>query len=261
MLCSSIPRKWTSDEIDSFKLIVDTTTLVYFEIKQRREAEEQRKTFLATLTHDMRSPIIGEQKALEAILSKRLGTSLENYSKFLEDIYMTNDELLRIVENILMSYHYESGRSELKLEQQDIKDIICDAARSMNSLAKDQDSEITTNIQEDLPNISVDKYEINRVIINLLSNAIKHNTKGTSINVTAKKIDNEIQVSVSDNGKGIPESERPSIFQRYPTTKRKIGTGLGLYLSKQIIDAHHGKIWFDTEEEKGTTFYFTLPIA
>jgi len=188
MLCSSIPRKWTSDEIDSFKLIVDTTTLVYFEIKQRREAEEQRKTFLATLTHDMRSPIIGEQKALEAILSKRFGTSLENYSEFLEDIYKTNDELLRIVENILMTYHYESGRSELKLEQKDIKDIICDAVSSMSSLAEDQDSEITTNIQEDLPNIRVDKDEINRVIVNLLSNAIKNlSDKKTSKILSSEK--------------------------------------------------------------------------
>ena len=109
--------------------------------------------------------------------------------------------------------------------------------------------------------VRADKAEIGRVIINLVSNAIKHTREGTEINISAEKINNELRVAVADNGEGIPEAERKNIFQRYPTAKRKIGTGLGLYLSKQIIDAHNGKIWFDSEVGKGTTFYFTLPTA
>ena len=95
---------------------------------------------------------------------------------------------------------------------------------------------------------------------NLLSNAVKHNKKGTEISVSAKQVDNSIEISVHDNGKGIPEDERPKIFQQYPSSKRKIATGLGLYIVKQIIDLHNGKIWFETEEGEGTTFYFTLPV-
>jgi signal transduction histidine kinase len=261
MICSSIPRMWTSEDIDSFKLIIETATLVYFEVKQRYETEQVKQTFLATLTHDLRSPINAEQKTLEAILSKRFGTSLENFSDFLQDIYKTNEELLRIVNNILSVYHYESGKYELKLESASIGDIINDSVNTMKLLAEDQESEIITNIQEDLPLVMVDKSEITRVINNLIGNAIKHNKKGTNINIESKRIDNEVQVSVSDNGKGIPEGERSKIFRRFPTEKRKIGTGLGLYLSKQIIDAHHGKIWFESEVGKGTTFYFTLPIS
>lgn len=261
MLCSSIPRKWTSEEMDSFKLMVDTTTLVYLEIKQTQDAEEERKTFLATLTHDLRSPLLAEQKALEAVIAKKFGTSLENFSEYLEDMYRTNEDLLRIVNNLLMTYQYESGKTELELKDSNIKDIIDNAVKSMQPLAKDNDSEIITDIPPDLPLVIANSDEINRVIANLINNAIKHNTKGTNINLAAKKGDNEVKISVSDNGKGIPEAERPNIFQRYPTTKRKIGSGLGLYLSKQIIDAHKGKIWFDSEEGKGTTFYFTLPVA
>ena len=261
MLCSSIPRKWTSDEMDSFKLMVDTTTLVYLEIKQKQDAEEERKTFLATLTHDLRSPLLAEQKSLEAVISKKFGTSLETFSEYLEDMHKTNDELLRLVNNLLLTYQYESGKTELELVSNNINDIIDNAVKSMKPLAEDNDSEIVTDIQPDSPLVMANGDEINRVITNLINNAIKHNTKGTNINVKVKKIDNEVQISVSDNGKGIPESERPYIFQRYPTTKRKIGSGLGLYLSKQIIDAHKGKIWFDTEKGKGTTFYFTLPVS
>ena len=260
MICSKIQRIWTSNEIDKLKLIVDTTNLVYQEIMQRKESEELKKTFLATLTHDLRSPLNAEQKALEAILSNKLGTSLDNFCEYLKDIYTTNEELLRIVNNILSVYHYESGKVELILEFADIKSIINSSVRSLMHLAQDQGSDIILNISNDLPLIKIDRDEIYRVITNLLSNAIKHNKKGTHIVISANRTDNEILISVKDNGKGISEEEKLNLFQRYPTTKRKIGSGLGLYLSKQIIDAHHGKIWFTSEEEKGTTFYFTLPL-
>lgn len=260
MLCSSSPRSWTNEEIDLFRLIVDTNSIILFEFLQRKETEETRNTFLATLTHDLRSPINAEQKALEAIMAGKLGNTLAEYSEYLEDIYKTNEELLRIVNNILMTYHYESGKAELKLEPAIIADLVNDSVRIIRPLASDQNSQINTDIQENLPLILLDPGEISRVINNLISNAIKHNTKGTTINVGVIKTDNTVQVSVQDNGKGIPESEKQNIFQRYPTQKRKIGTGLGLYLSKQIIDAHKGKIWFETEQGKGTTFYFSLPI-
>ena len=261
MLCSSSPRLWTQNEIDSFKLIVDTAALVYFEIRQRKELEETRKTFLSTLTHDLKSPLIAEQKALEVILSKRLGTSLDGFSKYLEDIYKTNEDLLRIVNNILSVYQYEQGKFELKLEETNVAELINESVSIMRHLAEDQKSKITINIQPDLPFVMVDRLEILRVINNLVSNAIKHNTSGTVINISVKKINGEVQVSVSDNGKGISGLEKPNIFQRYPTGKTRIGSGLGLYLTKQIIEAHHGKIWFESEINKGTIFNFTLPVA
>ncbi len=259
MLCSTYPRIWTSQEIDSFALIVDTTSVVYFEIIERKEKEQTKKTFLATLTHDLRSPLNAEQKALEVILSKKLGTSLEEFSKYLEEIYKTNKELLRIVNNILSVYHYEEGKFELKLREVNIAELIETSVNSMISLAEEQGSEINTSIEPGLLPVIADQDEIFRVINNLICNAIKHNDKGTIINISVKRINNELEVSVSDNGKGIPEKEKAEIFERYPTKKREIGTGLGLYLSKKIIKAHNGRIWFESEVGKGTTFYFTLP--
>ena len=261
MLCSSHPRIWTSNEVDSFKLTVDAASLVYLELRQRKETEETRNTFLATLTHDLRSPLNAEQKSLEAILSRKLGGSLDDFSEYLGDMYNTNQELLRIVNNILSVYHYEEGKYELNLQEVDIGELIENSVNAMRPLGKDQEMQISTKVQPDMPPAMADRDEILRVINNLLSNAIKHNTRGTTINISAQRINNEIQVCVRDNGKGIAEEERKNIFQRYPTTKRKIGTGLGLYLSKQIIDAHRGRIWFDSKVGKGTTFYFTLPVA
>lgn len=261
MISFSAPRKLSSDEMDLLVLIVDAVSIVYLETLQRQRVEELRKTFTTTLVHDLRSPILGEQKALEVILSKKFGTSLDNFSEYLSGIYNTNDDLLKIVNNLLEVYQHEAGKAELQLEANNIKDIIDHVVKTLKPLAEDQKSDISLNIEENLPSVMIDRSEIQRVIYNLISNAIKHNKKDTNINIKAGKIDNEVQVSVSDNGQGIPEAEKPNIFQKYPIVKSGIGSGLGLFLSKQIIDAHGGSIWFESEVGKGTTFYFTLPAA
>lgn len=261
MMSFSSPRKLSSDETDLLVLIIDTVSIVYLETLQRQKIEEIRKTFTATLAHDLRSPILGEQKALEAILASNPESPLKKYKEYFEGIYDTNDDLLKIVNNLLEIYQYESGKSELKLEINNIKEIIDSVVRTLKPLAEDRISDISLNIEENLPSVMVDRSEIQRVIMNLTSNAIKHNKKGTNISVKACKIDNEVQISISDNGQGIPEAEKPNIFQKYPIVKSGIGTGLGLYLSKQIIDAHHGRIWFESKTGEGTTFFLTLPIA
>ncbi|MDD3013205.1 MAG: ATP-binding protein [Candidatus Gastranaerophilales bacterium] len=261
LTCSSVPRRWLPDEVDLFGLIIDSASLVYLEAKRRQEIEDIRKTFIATLTHDLRSPIYAEQKALEFMLSRKSDDQLKDYFEYLEEIYRTNEELLRIVGNILAIYHYESGKFELNIESAQIEDIVNESIDTLIHFAKYEGSEINVDVEQNLPMVNADKNEIARVIKNLVSNAIKHNQKGTDINIKVRRINNEVEIAVNDNGKGISESEKPNIFQRYPTAKRRIGTGLGLYLSKQIIDAHKGRIWFESEVGKGTTFYFTLNIA
>ncbi len=260
MIASGSTRIWYNHEAEFFKILNDAVSIIYIEIVDKKKREEMKSTFIATLTHDLRSPINAEQKALEYILSRNSNTTLSNYLEYLTDMYNTNEELLRIVDNILTIYHYESGKLELKTKLEDVKQILNTAVKSTEFLAKSEESEIITNIPDNLPEVYINSDAIYRVIINLLSNSIKHNKKGTSIKLMAKKAGDEIQISVSDSGRGIPEQERQHIFQRFPTAKRSIGTGLGLYISKVIIEQHKGRIWFDTVVGKGTTFYFTLPL-
>ncbi|MEI7475504.1 MAG: ATP-binding protein [bacterium] len=260
MICSNTTKNWKSEDIETFKMIVNSGEIILFQIMQKIEIEDTKKTFLATLTHDLRSPIYAEQKALEFIISRKGETPLSDFCEYLQDIYNTNEELLRIVNNILMVYHYESGKNLLNTEPNDIREIIEYSVRSMQPLALAQNSYIDINLEEKMPFVLANKDEIIRVIINLISNAIKHNHSETNIIVSARKAKEYIEISIKDNGKGIPDDARDKIFQRYPTQKRQIGTGLGLYLSKQIVEAHNGKIWFETKEGEGTTFCFTLPV-
>jgi len=260
MLANSINHNWTEYEKNLMQLIIDTISIISLKILQKEEIEEIKRTFIATLTHDLRSPIIAEQKALEAMISKKINYLSEHYDEYIEDIYKTNKGLLKIVNNLLSVYHYESGKPVLNKTETNIKELIEESVISLKYLAADKESQIYLNIPEDLPLINVDRDEITRVLSNLVGNAIKHTRKNTQIRVYASKEENNILIAVQDNGEGIPKEHIDMIFQRYPTEKRKVGTGLGLYLSKQIVEAHCGKIWFETQEGIGTTFYFTLPV-
>ncbi|NLF83022.1 MAG: hypothetical protein GX568_03430 [Candidatus Gastranaerophilales bacterium] len=250
-------RTFSPEEIELLLLVAAQIAIVV----QKKTVEDTKSTFIATLTHDLRSPTIAQQKALEVIMTGKLGKSLEDFSEYLEDVYRINEEELRIINNILTVYHLESGMFRIKLALANIQAIINDTVRTMMPLAKEQEISIVQEVQSDLPEIVIDKDEIGRVIINLIGNALKHTYRGNKITVGANRQNNEIIIAVSDNGPGISEENKSKIFHRFPTEKRQIGTGLGLYLSKQLVEAHGGRIWFESEVGKGTTFYFSLPIS
>lgn len=259
IISRSEQKEWLQEEKNLFKIIMDTISIVALEAIQRQELEETRKTFIATLAHDLKSPMLAEQKALEYFLSPEVKLKREDFCQYLADIYRTNKELLKLVDNLLAVYHYESGKVELDKTRENIGQVIRETVKSLKYLADERDCKILLDIQENLPPVDIDVTEINRVLTNLITNAIKHNPKNISIKTGAVKSDNHIQILINDNGRGMPKNIVNDIFRRYPLKKQRVGTGLGLYISKQIIDAHGGKIWFETEEGKGTTFYFTLP--
>lgn len=261
MVCSDVPRKWSHQDTEALKLIVGTITIVYIDIRNRNEIKEIEETFTASLVHDLKSPLYAEQKALEFILSRDADTNIQSIMPYLETMYSTNEDLLRLITNLLTVYSLELGQHELKKEFVNINKIIDNAISTIKPLADDNESQIIKNIQKNLIDIYMDPDEIKRIFINLISNAIKHNRKGTEIKVSAELKDDAILLSISDNGAGISKVEKATIFQKYSSSKNKVGSGLGLYLSKQLVERHEGKMWFESKEGKGTTFYFTLPLV
>lgn len=255
------PQNWSSDEVSAFAFIVDAVTIIYLDIERRKILEETRRNFISTLTHDLRSPMLAEQRALEMMLKSDDDRTMGEYKEYLQDMYDTNEDLLKMINNLLSVYQYDANRVELNFQMVNIQEVIQSSVRALKHLAFSKSSNIIENINDDLLLVNIDESEIKRVLINLISNAIKHSKGGTEITVSSAVKDNNVIISVSDNGPGIDPADRDKIFQKYQTSKRKVGSGLGLYLSKQIVTAHNGKIWFETEVNKGTTFYFTIPIA
>lgn len=268
LVISSIDKYkyWTEEEkallnVISYQVFMAIKQAELFKtVKEKAEIEETRKIFLATLIHDLRSPLIAIQKALEYILSRKGSTLLSDFLEYLNDIYSTNIDLLSIINDILTIHHIESGKFKLDKERHSITELIEDTVKTVKYLAVETEKKLEIDIADNIPDVIVDKGKIKRVITNLISNAIKHNPKGTIIKVCAELSDNNVKFSIKDNGKGIPDSEKSKIFQRFPTEKRILGTGLGLYLSKEIVEAHDGTIGFNSEEGKGTEFYFYIPI-
>lgn len=228
--------------------------------EQIQELMRSRDTFIAALSHDLKSPIFSEQKIIEFILMDKDAIKISDFIEYLEEMYKINDEVLRIVNNILTVYHLDSEEFQLNLTPTNLNNIIKSAAQTLGHIAKDQNIDISLNLDSQVPLLNLDEDMIKRVIVNLISNAIKHSHTSKELKISSWRSEEEIKICVQDFGKGIPKEDQKKIFQKYPTTKRKIGTGLGLYISKQIIEMHNGKIWFESEEGEGTAFYFTLPL-
>lgn len=236
---------------------------VLMDITEFKELEKVKENFIATLTHDLRVPLLAEKHTLRYFIKGSYGELTENQKIAAENMLKSNQDLLKLVNTLLDVFKYESGTSQLYKEKVDLNKLICDCIDELYSLTEKNAQYICYNVPDNLPAIEADLNEIKRVLMNIISNAITYTPKKGKIEIKAEQNESQIIIKVIDNGKGIPENELKNIFDRYYTTAKKfrqVGRGLGLYLSKQIILAHNGKIWVESIENQGSTFFILLPI-
>ena len=263
VLCLGRIKEWSEDEINLIKSIAGSTVTVVWEIKKRIELEELRDVFILTLTHDLQVPLVGEHKALEFVTSRPAEQPIGKFKDIITDILKSNEGLTTLLKKLLNTYNFESGKQKLDLSLENLSVPITEVIDSLKDLADSKQISIETQIDENLPSIMMDSGQIKNVLHTLLENSITYIQQGGHIIIKSEIEKDKIITSVIDNGPGIPYRTRERIFERYAMAiaiERKIGAGLGLYLAKQIIEAHRGRIWFETELRKGTTFYFSLPL-
>lgn len=228
----------------------------------QKEAERLRDDFIATLTHDLRTPLLAAIQTLNFFLDGSLGKIEDKQKVLLATMLKSNEDLLGLVNALLEVYRFESGKLNLCKTAFDINDLIKQCYTELTPLAQKKD--ITVNIHTQLDDeclIDADRAEIKRVIMNLCGNAINYTNKNGTIDIYPKLQNGDFIFSVSDNGNGIPKEDIPNLFKRFSqgtSKKRSTGTGLGLYLSRQIIEAHGGKIWVESKVNKGSEFTFIL---
>lgn len=174
----------------------------------------------------------------------------------------SNEDLLGLVNALLEVYRFESGKLSLCKTVFPVKDLVTQCYDELKPLADKKNIDFRLVCEcEDNTEITADKSELKRVIINLCGNAVNYTNKNGIIEVLAKVQSGDFIFSVTDNGNGIPQEDIPHLFNRFSqgtSRKRSTGTGLGLYLSRQIIEAHGGKIWLDSKLNKGSEFTFLL---
>ena len=232
------------------------------DVSAHKEAERLRDDFIATLTHDMRTPLLAAIQTLKFFLEGAIGELDEKQKVLLSTMLQSNEDLLGLVNALLEVYRFESGKLTLCKTAFSIKDLVEQCYTELKPLAAK--NELNFIVKYEIPDdlyIWADRAEIKRVITNLCGNALNYTNKGGDIKVLAKAQNGDFIFSVSDNGNGIPQADIPNLFKRFSqgtARKRSTGTGLGLYLSRQIIDAHNGKIWVDSKVDKGSEFSFLL---
>lgn len=232
--------------------------------EQKNDLEEMVKIqedFTATLTHDLKVPILAEINALKLFSDESFGQITSRQKDVIESMLKNNEELLFLVNTLLDTCRSRSGNLKIVKEKQCLLKVAKESIEEIAFLVKNQ----TISLHCDMKRVDAqfDKIEIKRVLKNLLNNAISYTRQDGIIDLKISKKGKFIEVLVSDNGRGIPAIDLDNIFEKYFSTSkkmRKVGTGLGLYLSKQIIEKHGGKIWVESEIDKGSKFYFNLPV-
>ena len=231
-------------------------------VNAQKEMDRLREDFIATLTHDLRTPSLAAIQTLEYFLNGKLGQLTDKQLMLLQTMKKSNEDMLGLVNTLLEVYKYEAGRLKLVKTSFPFDALVDECIEQIMPIAQSKHQSIQKNyINLDKANVLADRNELRRVIINLLGNAVKYTQNEGLIEVRAELDGNDLRFSVKDNGEGIYKQDIPKLFKRFSQgtqEKRSISTGLGLYLSKQIIDAHGGKIWLESDKGKGSEFFFVL---
>lgn len=250
----------------TMKLVLDDKkkrfVIIIKDITNEIELEKIREDFVATLTHDLKVPIVAESNMLEHLINGKFGDINEKQNNAISSMISCNEELLDLVQILLETYKVSETGMELNKENIDLIVFVRNIVEEMLPIA--EKSEIGINFESELDLfINADKIHLERAIKNLIQNAISHSNTSKAIDVKLSRIPGYTAISIIDHGKGIRAEDLGKVFEKYYSTARKfrkIGTGLGLYLSQQIVKSHGGEIVVTSEENVSTEFCIKLPL-
>lgn len=240
--------------------------------KLRHQKDEELKIakmkseFISVAAHQLRTPLSGIKWTLNMLINEEIGPLTPDQKSFLMKTHESNERMIALVNDMLSADRIESGKIKYKFVPIQVLDLIDNILFEI--IPEANKKEITIQFEkreEDIPKISVDPEQMRGVFQNLLDNAIKYTRQHGIIKIGVKKEKDNLLISVSDSGIGIPLAEQDDIFHRFYRASNAVkqetdGSGLGLYIARSIIQKHGGDIWFASKENVGTTFHFTIPI-
>jgi signal transduction histidine kinase len=234
-------------------------------IDERDEIARQRQDFVSRLTHDLRTPLVAADRMLLLFQEGALGNLSDQMQEVIEIMARSNSNLLAMVNTLLEVYRFEAGRKTLAFQPVNVSQLLEEVSEELSSLAAQKELAVNLDLGEDsgISKVMGDRLELHRLFTNLIGNAIKFTDTGSvTIRITpATASDEYITVEVADTGPGIPPEEQATLFERFRQGSHKSsGSGLGLYLSRRIVEAHQGTILMNSEVGKGSVFTVRLPI-
>jgi len=233
--------------------------------QQLIELNEMKNKFLGIAAHDLRSPIAVVKSYLSLLLKNYLGEISDEQREVMKSMNTACQTMLTLIDDLLDVSAIESGRLDLRPQEVDVAEYLRNSHAANSLLARAKSIQLELDLDPELPRVVMDPDRVNQVVNNLITNAIKFSHPETAITVRARPLADGVEISVSDQGQGIPEEEIPKIFAPFvrssvrPTGGEK-STGLGLAIAKRMVEAHGGRLTVKSKVGEGSTFTFTLPL-
>lgn len=253
---STIPMAQEEEKIGNLVILHD--------VSREKMVERMKTEFVSLTAHQLRTPLSAIKWTLRMILDGDLGEVASGQREFLEKTYQSNERMIRLINDLLNVTMIEEGRYLFKPILAHLEKEVQFVVDSFKEEIKRRKIKLRKSLPE-LPAVMLDVEKMRLAIANLLDNALRYTFSRGEVMIALRQVNKEIEFSIKDSGVGIPENQQKRVFSKFFRGANVIrmeteGTGLGLFITKNIIEAHGGRIWFESEEGRGTTFYFTLPI-
>jgi signal transduction histidine kinase len=226
---------------------------------------QHKSQFLANMSHELRTPLNAIIGFSEVLLEKMFGELNEKQEEYLDDIFTSGKHLLALINDVLDLSKIEAGKLEIEREAVDLKALLDSSLVVVRERALAHGISLSLDMADDIGSIAADERKVKQIVFNLLSNAIKFTPDNGEVGIRATSSDAIVSISVWDTGVGIAEQDQQRIFEEFQQAEQELtdkaeGTGLGLALTKKLVNLHGGEIWVESEQDCGSTFTFTLPI-
>ena len=239
-----------------------------FHLQQLEQESRAKSLILSTVSHELKTPLTSIVSEVYILLRQqdKVGSLNERQQRHVETVQRNADRLKILIDDLLDISGIESGTLRLDLMDLDVRWEIEDIVSSLENQIREKQIRVVLNTPPDLPNAKADRLRFSQVVSNLLSNSCKYSPVGATTTISAKEHEGVIQIDVSDTGIGMSKDAQSRLFAKFfrvdnSSTRRVSGTGIGLFITRHLVQAHGGKIWVESEEGKGSTFSFTLPLA
>lgn len=238
--------------------------LVLHDITELRNLERVRRDFVANVSHEFKTPLTAIQGFAETLLAGAMDDA-ENRRCFVQIILEHAQRLARLTDDLLKLSRMDADRLDLEIQPVAVAGFVESCVESLRRRAIGKDLRLTVNVPNGLPDVAADRRLLRDVLQNLLDNSVQYTPPGGEIEVAASLQKGEIVFTVADTGIGIPQADQPRIFERFyrvdaARSREAGGTGLGLSIAKHLVEAHHGRIWVESEVGQGSRFHFSVPV-
>lgn len=242
------------------------TLVILRDITREKLIERMKSEFVSLSAHQLRTPLSAIKWSLKMLLDGDVGKLTKDQKEMLDRAYKSNERMIHLINDLLSATRIEEGKYLYQPLFVDFTEVVESVLSSFKHEIEKKNLKFEfQKPKEKLPQIKVDREKIELAIQNLVDNAIRYTLPGGKVTVSLSCDKKEIEFKIQDTGIGIPKGQQPRVFTRFFRGSNALrieteGSGLGLYIAKNIIEAHGGRIWFESEEKRGSTFYFTLPL-